>query len=238
MTIFSLYFPRWFSCTRRPVWITSPSGSSTTSLFSPPRTTSAPAQTSSRSGSYGTRDTGQFLWGQFDPIYLTTYFCLIVQGGTAVLRHEQLPAVWGQAAAGADHCQDQLAPVSEGILCVCPIEKERERVNDWVVTVLSTSWRRVRKRKKHPRNVIGGRKTALPPPDWSALDQLFAWLVSVRSALHAIGRHPPPVGWVEIITIKLVCCCIMKEHFMVVFKDFFEKIIKLDNDKNLILCLS
>jgi hypothetical protein len=42
--------------------------------------------------------------------------CVLLQSGAAVLRHEQLPAVRGQATAGADHRQDQLAAISERIL--------------------------------------------------------------------------------------------------------------------------
>ena len=36
--------------------------------------------------------------------------------GAAVLRHDQLPHVRGQAAARADHRQDQLQAVPEGVL--------------------------------------------------------------------------------------------------------------------------
>ena len=36
--------------------------------------------------------------------------------GAAVLRHDQLPHLRGQAAARADHRQDQLQAVPEGVL--------------------------------------------------------------------------------------------------------------------------
>lgn len=52
-------------------------------------------------------------------LHQNVYRCearMVGQGGTAILRHEQLPTVRGKAAARANYCQDQFKTIPERIL--------------------------------------------------------------------------------------------------------------------------